>query len=45
MGCPMCGGAGVFQGQLGRREQYRCRDCGWDYGLDASFTLADEYGE
>jgi len=26
--CPYCGGHGIFLGQLGRLNHYRCRDCG-----------------
>jgi rubredoxin len=41
MGCPMCGGPGIFLGSLGHTEHYRCRDCGWDYCLDAGSEPAD----
>lgn len=26
--CPECGGPGMHLGTLGRREHYRCRNCG-----------------
>lgn len=30
--CPVCSGPGVLLGGLGRREYFRCRDCGMDFG-------------
>lgn len=42
MGCPTCGGPGVFLGQLGLTECYRCRDCGMGYHIDAASAVADD---
>jgi phosphohistidine swiveling domain-containing protein len=40
--CPMCGGFGTYLGSLGRREHYRCQNCGMDFSRVAE---ADEpYG-
>jgi len=35
MGCTICGGVLIFLGRLGRREHYRCRDCGIDQSREA----------
>lgn len=29
--CPACGGPGNSLGKLGKRVQYRCRNCGIDF--------------
>ena len=29
--CPQCEGEGVWIGQLGWMNQFRCRSCGWDF--------------
>jgi len=42
MGCPVCGGPGIFLGQLGRLEHFRCRDCGMGFHLDAAHAVTDE---
>jgi len=34
--CPACGGQGAHLGSLGRREHFRCRDCGMDYSHESS---------
>jgi hypothetical protein len=39
--CPLCSGPLLYLGQLGRRLQYRCRNC----GLDCSQDVADTYDD
>ena len=34
--CPACGGEGECLGTLGTVDWYRCRDCGLDFGRQAS---------
>lgn len=34
--CPVCGGPGVYLGNLGFRAYYRCRNCG------SEFAVADQ---
>ena len=29
--CPLCGGPAASMGTLGRREHFRCRDCGAEF--------------
>jgi ribosomal protein L37AE/L43A len=29
--CPFCGGVGVFMGELGSLEWWRCRACGMEF--------------
>jgi len=43
MGCPMCGGPGIFLGQLGHREHFTCRDCGMGYSIDAASEPVTEW--
>ncbi len=33
--CPMCGGQGIALGTLGYMLQLRCRQCGWDWSVEA----------
>lgn len=33
--CPQCGGQGVALGTLGYVLHLRCRECGWDFSVDA----------
>lgn len=35
--CGNCRGPMIFLGVLGRRENYRCRDCGMEYSYDAGW--------
>jgi len=37
--CPQCEGDGVLIGQLGWMNQYRCRQCGWDF---SEIAVADD---
>jgi hypothetical protein len=30
-GCPLCEGPGMYQGTLGQRPHFRCRNCGIDF--------------
>lgn len=30
--CPLCEGPGMYQGTLGQRPHFRCRNCGIDFG-------------
>jgi len=32
--CPVCGGEGVFMGNLGRKSWFRCRDCGIEFNKE-----------
>lgn len=38
--CPACGGEGTHLGTLGKREHFRCRDCGWTFS-DQDQALED----
>lgn len=32
--CTQCGGPGQMLGILGTMEWYRCRNCGWNFGIN-----------
>lgn len=41
--CPECGGDGVLLGNLGRREHFRCRDCGIDFSRAREASKTADY--
>jgi hypothetical protein len=38
--CSMCGGPSVFLGTVGDVTYFRCRNCGWGWGVWRELTLA-----
>lgn len=40
--CPQCGGQGVALGTLGMVLHLRCRQCGWDFSVDAPDSYEEE---
>lgn len=40
--CPMCGGPAPLLGTLGMKDWFRCRNCGWEFAVDAEPEPAPE---
>ena len=40
--CPICGGPGMSMGILGRKQFFRCRNCGIEWSLDAIYKRSPQ---